>query len=211
MGVILKGSSGSVRLTVPNSSGSTGDLSNYYTKPEVDALIPDVSGFATETYVDNAIANISTGGGETWETIISATADGETVSYVNDGYAYSEIEAYIVVKTGFTNQQNIYFTSGSKGTIYEEPRIYATVTAGWTGQIKLSKKIISAGLIESEIVLSNYANPLDVSGAKESKTLIKYGTDYSTQFSLESFSGHTIITQSGEAFPAGTIIFVRGR
>ena len=161
--------------------------------------------------VNDVLANIPTGGGETWETILSATADGETVSYVNSGYAYSEIEAYIVIKTGFTNQQNIYFTSGSKGTIFEDPRIFASVAAGWTGQIKLSKKIINAGLIESEIILSNYANPMDISGAKSSAKVIQYGTNYSTPFNLESFSGHTIITQSGEAFPAGTIIFVRGR
>ena len=187
------------------------------TLPNPNALT--FTGAVSGTYDGSAAVTVdipsggggTTGGGETWETILNATADGDTISYVNNGYAYTEIEAYIVIKTGFANGQNIYFTSGSKGTIYEEPRIYATVASGWTGQIKLSKKIISTGLIESEIVLSNYANPLDVSGAKESKTLIKYGTNYSTPFSLESFSGHTIITQSGEAFPAGTIIFVRGR
>ena len=34
------------------------DLSGYYTKTETDALIPDVSGFATETYVDTAVAGV---------------------------------------------------------------------------------------------------------------------------------------------------------
>lgn len=34
------------------------DLSNYYTKTEVDKLIPSTSGLATEKYVDDAVANI---------------------------------------------------------------------------------------------------------------------------------------------------------
>ena len=56
--------------TIVVKEGGSGDLSNYYTKSEVDALIPDVSGFAlkseipsieglaSEAYVDEKIAAI---------------------------------------------------------------------------------------------------------------------------------------------------------
>lgn len=41
---------------------NTGDMSNYYTKPEVDRLIEnvevDLTGYATETYVDQKIKDI---------------------------------------------------------------------------------------------------------------------------------------------------------
>lgn len=41
-------------------AGGTGDLSNYYTKDEVNALIPDVSAFQTEAQV-NALINTALG------------------------------------------------------------------------------------------------------------------------------------------------------
>ena len=47
----LKSTAGNVRLTTPTiiaGGGGSIDLSNYYTKAEVDAKIPDVSGFITE-------------------------------------------------------------------------------------------------------------------------------------------------------------------
>ena len=47
----LKNTAGNVRLTTPTiiaGGGGSIDLSNYYTKAEVDAKIPDVSGFITE-------------------------------------------------------------------------------------------------------------------------------------------------------------------
>lgn len=50
-----------VNLTSPAivvGGGGTADLSNYYNKDEVDALIPDVSGFATTEYVDKAVNSL---------------------------------------------------------------------------------------------------------------------------------------------------------
>lgn len=55
-------------ITTPSSGGSDADLSNYYTKDEVNALIPDTSDFitaipeeyVTETELNEAIANIDT-------------------------------------------------------------------------------------------------------------------------------------------------------
>lgn len=60
MPVELKTNSGKVTLTSPtivSGGGGYVDLSNYYTKPEVDALIPDVSGFITDDELDEIIDN----------------------------------------------------------------------------------------------------------------------------------------------------------
>ena len=43
-------------------SGAEVDLSNYYTKAETVALIPDLTGYATKQYVTDAIANIDVSG-----------------------------------------------------------------------------------------------------------------------------------------------------
>lgn len=54
----LKSTAGNVRLTTPTiiaGGGGSIDLSNYYTKAEVDAKIPDVSGFITGSEVDAKI------------------------------------------------------------------------------------------------------------------------------------------------------------
>lgn len=54
----LKSTAGNVRLTTPTiiaGGGGSIDLSNYYTKAEVDAKIPDVSGFITESEADTKI------------------------------------------------------------------------------------------------------------------------------------------------------------
>ena len=51
----LKSTAGNVRLTTPTIIAGGGDLSNYYTKAEVDAKIPDVSGFITESEADTKI------------------------------------------------------------------------------------------------------------------------------------------------------------
>ena len=64
----LKSTAGNVRLTTPTiiaGGGSSIDLSNYYTKAEVDAKIPDVSGYQTEAQVLALInANIPSSGEE---------------------------------------------------------------------------------------------------------------------------------------------------
>lgn len=44
--------------TVVSGGGGSVDLSNYYTKDEVNALIPNVEHYATEEYVNESIANI---------------------------------------------------------------------------------------------------------------------------------------------------------
>ena len=54
----LKSTQANITLKSPTVVSGSVDLSNYYTKAQVDALIPDVSGFATEDYVDNAVNNI---------------------------------------------------------------------------------------------------------------------------------------------------------
>ena len=48
MAIKLIAKEGNIKLTAPSGGGGNVDLSNYYTKDEVDALIPDVSGFITE-------------------------------------------------------------------------------------------------------------------------------------------------------------------
>ena len=46
-GVVLNGDG------TPGGGGGTVDLSNYYTKEQVDAKIPDITGLASQTWVEN--------------------------------------------------------------------------------------------------------------------------------------------------------------
>lgn len=55
MAIDLITKSGNIKLTAPTSGSGNINLSNYYTRPEVDALIDD---FATEEYVDNAVNSV---------------------------------------------------------------------------------------------------------------------------------------------------------
>jgi hypothetical protein len=54
---------GNVELKAIGTEGEGGnaDLSGYYTKEEVDALIPDLTGYATEDYVNDAIQTALSG------------------------------------------------------------------------------------------------------------------------------------------------------
>ena len=58
MGIELVKKTGSISLTASNNV----DLSNYYTKPEIDEKLEnvtvDLTGYATEDYVNNAVHNI---------------------------------------------------------------------------------------------------------------------------------------------------------
>lgn len=73
------------------TGGGSVDLSDYYTKAETEALIPDVSGYATTSYVDEAVNNVDipdVSGFQTAEqvqalinTAIAGITDGEAVSY----------------------------------------------------------------------------------------------------------------------------------
>ena len=47
----LKSTQANITLKSPTVVGGSVDLSNYYTKAEVDAKIPDVSGYQTEEQV----------------------------------------------------------------------------------------------------------------------------------------------------------------
>lgn len=58
MAIDLKTKSGNITLTAPKfTGGGSVDLSNYYTKTQVDELIPDVSGFATTEDVAQAVSD----------------------------------------------------------------------------------------------------------------------------------------------------------
>ena len=73
--------SGEVTITAEDLGAIT-DLSNYYTKGEVDALIPSLAGYATETFVNTAIANLINGAPTTLDTlkeIADALADNADV------------------------------------------------------------------------------------------------------------------------------------
>jgi nicotinamidase-related amidase len=66
--------------------GDNVDLSNYYTKEEVNNLIPketDLTGYATEAYVDNAIAGIS-GGSDTGSFEIANITIPESLGVITD-------------------------------------------------------------------------------------------------------------------------------
>lgn len=73
--------SGEVSITAEDLGAIT-DLSDYYTKREVDALIPSLAGYATETFVNTAIANLINGAPTTLDTlkeIADALADNADV------------------------------------------------------------------------------------------------------------------------------------
>ena len=57
--------------------GGTTDLSNYYTKTEVDNKIPSLEGYATETYVTNAINAIDIPQAKTWHSYNTAEVPNE--------------------------------------------------------------------------------------------------------------------------------------
>lgn len=52
----LKGTQANITLKSPTVVGGSVDLSNYYTKDETNALIPDVSGFITGSEADTKIS-----------------------------------------------------------------------------------------------------------------------------------------------------------
>ena len=52
----LKSTQANITLKSPTVVGASVDLSNYYTKAQVDALIPDVSGFITGSEADTKIS-----------------------------------------------------------------------------------------------------------------------------------------------------------
>lgn len=60
-------------------TGGATDLTNYYTKSETDALIPDISGLATTAYVDTAVAGAGGGSGASnLKRSVTVTANGNT-------------------------------------------------------------------------------------------------------------------------------------
>ena len=52
----LKSTQANITLKSPTVVGTSVDLSNYYTKAETEALIPDVSGFITGSEADTKIS-----------------------------------------------------------------------------------------------------------------------------------------------------------
>ena len=52
----LKSTQSNITLKSPTVVGGSVDLSNYYTKAETEALIPDVSGFITGSEADTKIS-----------------------------------------------------------------------------------------------------------------------------------------------------------
>ena len=52
----LKSTQANITLKSPTVVGGSVDLSNYYTKAETEALIPDVSGFITGSEADTKIS-----------------------------------------------------------------------------------------------------------------------------------------------------------
>lgn len=84
-------------------SGGSADLSNYYTKSEVDELIPeptDLTGYATEKYVDDAIAGIEIPeGGESVDLSDYYTKE--------ETYSKAEVDGLIPDLTGYATEQYV--------------------------------------------------------------------------------------------------------
>ena len=117
------------------AGGGSVDLSNYYTKTETDALIPeatDLSDYYTKTETDSAISTaisgISTGGGssETWEQLVSQeysstklneVFDEDNPSFVQDLSNYSKMRFVITYR----------FTGGS-GNFVPAMKLYNSTT-----------------------------------------------------------------------------------
>lgn len=89
MPIELKTEKGSISLTTPKFSGESVDLSNYYTKPEVDALIPDVSDFATRDDVAQAVSDKVT-----IEDVNNATANLASTEYVDNAVNSIDLSDY---------------------------------------------------------------------------------------------------------------------
>lgn len=87
MGIELKVKNDRVNLSTPSiviREGGSIDLSNYYTKDEVNALIPDVSGFAKQEDLTALSKNLS-----------------------NNYYTKSEVDAAIPDVSGFTTMSDV--------------------------------------------------------------------------------------------------------
>ena len=116
MPVELKTTSGNIKLTAPTFTGGTVDLSNYYTKSQVDELIPDVSGFVTADDVAQAVSDKITM--DDVNTAIANFITDDELDAVIDGYVTkNDIDSY-ALKTdipsldGYAKSEDIPDVSG---------------------------------------------------------------------------------------------------
>ena len=122
--------------------GPGADLTNYYTKSEVDAKIPSITGLATEDYVLEAIAGIPEPDLSGYARIedIPSTAGLATEQYVNDAvanihipevdltnyYTKSDIDGLIPDTSGFALKTEIPDTSTFATMAQVEAKGYQT-------------------------------------------------------------------------------------
>ena len=158
--------------TIVVKEGGSGDLSNYYTKSEVDALIPDVSGFAlkseipsieglaSETYVNEKIAAIP-------EVDLSGYALKSEIPDVSGFITDSEVDTKISTAVS-SAEERVDFKLGSYALKTEIPDVSGFIT-----------EIPAEYVTESELNAKDYATKAEIPDVSEFITQIpaEYVTD----------------------------------
>ena len=116
------------------------DISNYYTKDEVDSKIEnvevDLTGYATEEYVDNAIANIPTGG--SGSPVFYIDLDNRSIDLE---MALTEELAALVEYYNTNGHAEAYIKYNQTGTLGGKSYIHATVNSLASNEIDISPSI----------------------------------------------------------------------
>lgn len=165
-----------VNLATPTiivKEGGGGDLSNYYTKSEVDALIPDVSGFAlkseipsieglaSEAYVDEKIAAIP-------EVDLSGYALKSEIPDVSGFITDSEADTKISTAVS-SAEERVDFKLGSYALKTEIPDVSGFITeipAEYVTETELEAK----GYLTEHQSLDGYAKITDIPDVSEYQT-----------------------------------------
>ena len=123
------------------SGGTTADLTDYYTKSEVDALIPDVSGYATDDDVAEAVSGLAT---ETFVTTKIAEAElsgGNGGSVDLSGYATKD---EIPTKTSQLTNDSGFLTEHQSLDAYAL-KTEIPDTSGFATTTYVDEKVAAAG------------------------------------------------------------------
>lgn len=131
----LQSTKSNIELGTPSiviREGSTVDLSNYYTKTEVDSLIPDTSGFALKSEIPDVSKFITEIPAE-YVTEAELNAKGYLTEHQSlEGYA-KKSELFSKDYNDLTNKPTIPSVEGLASTQYVDEKVAAIVVPSLDG------------------------------------------------------------------------------